>query len=228
MSTGKRKPIRILLIAHHQMIRAGLRLLLERHPGFIVIGEAGTRADALAIGTREKPDIILLDVDFSSHDGGLDLMSGLLSVASDARVLLLTGVRDPEVHQRAVRIGAMGLVLKEKPPDELFKAIEKVYAGEVWLDRLLTARVLTKMVRSNGTPVEPETDKATRLTEREREVVALVSEGLKNKDIAERLFISETTVRHHLTSIFSKLEVASRFELIILLHQKKLAGAARY
>jgi two-component system nitrate/nitrite response regulator NarL len=156
-------------------------------------------------------------------------MSGLLSVAGDARVLLLTGVRDPEVHQRAVRVGAMGLVFKEKPPDDLFKAIEKVYAGEVWLDRSLTARVLTKMVRSNDTKqIEPETNKATLLTEREREVVTLVSEGLKNKDIAERLFISETTVRHHLTSIFSKLDVASRFELIILLHQQKLARTARY
>jgi two-component system nitrate/nitrite response regulator NarL len=229
MTRAKRKPIRILLIAEHLIIRAGLRLLLESHPGFVVVGEAGARADALAVATREKADIILLDVDFSSHDSGLDLMSGLLSVAGDARVLLLTGVRDPEVHQRAVRVGAMGLVFKEKPPDDLFKAIEKVYAGEVWLDRSLTARVLTKMVRSNDTKqIEPETNKATLLTEREREVVTLVSEGLKNKDIAERLFISETTVRHHLTSIFSKLDVASRFELIILLHQQKLARTARY
>jgi two-component system nitrate/nitrite response regulator NarL len=121
----------------------------------------------------------------------------------------------------------MGLVLKEKAPDELFKAIEKVYAGEVWLDRSLTALVLSKIVRSNGTKkIEPETDKIALLTEREREVVTLVSEGLGNKGIAERLFISPTTVRHHLTSIFRKIEVSNRFELIILLHQQKLARAA--
>lgn len=203
-------------------------MLLESHPGLIVIGEAGARADALAIASREKPDIILLDLDFDHNGNGLDLMPELRSVADDARVLLLTGVRDSEVLQRAVRIGVMGLVLKEKAPDELFKAIEKVYAGEAWLDRSLTARVLSKIVRSNDTKkIEPETDKIALLTEREREVVTLVSEGLKNKGIAERLFISETTVRHHLTSIFSKLEVSNRFELIILLHQQKLARAAR-
>src|SRR5262249_10447028 len=161
--------------------------------------------------SREKPDIILLDLNFGENSG-LQLMAELLSEGDGARILLLTGVRDSEIHQQAVRIGAMGLVLKAKAPDELFKAIDKVYAGEVWLGRSLTARVLTKIVRNsdnnNNKTIDPKVDRFSLLTEREREVVTLVSEGLKNKGIAERLFISETTVRHHLTSIFSKLDVS--------------------
>ena len=227
MSTNKRKSICILLVGDHLVVRAGLRMLLESQPRFAIVGEATGRTDALPIATREKPDIILLDFDFGGS-GSLDLMAELLSVAEDARLVLLTGIRDSELHQRAVQIGAMGVVLKEKDPDELFKAIEKVYAGEVWLDRSLTARVLSKMARSNGTrKIETETNKIDLLTERERQVVALVNEGLKNKGIADRLYISETTVRHHLTSIFSKLEISNRFELILFLHQQELAKAAR-
>jgi two-component system nitrate/nitrite response regulator NarL len=203
-------------------------MLIESRPGMAVVGEAGTQTNAIAIASREKPDIILLDLDLGLGCSGIDLMPQLLSAASDARILLLTGVRDSEAHQRAVSLGAVGLVLKEKAAEELFRAIEKVYAGELWLDRLLTAHVFKRMTRNgwNG-EVEPETDKISLLSEREREVVTLVSEGLKNREIAERLFISETTVRHHLTSIFSKLDVSNRLELVIFLHEKKLARIAR-
>lgn len=229
MSTNAKKIIRILLVDDHRVIRAGLRMLLESRRGMTVVGEAGTRADAIEIASREKPDIILLDLDLGPNGSGIDLMPDLLSAASGARILMLTGVRDQETHQHAVRLGAMGLVLKEKAADELFKAIEKVYAGEVWLDRSLTARVLSSMTRSSETKnVEPETDKVSVLTEREREVVTLVAEGLTNQAVADRLFISETTVRHHLTSIFSKLGISNRFELIILLHQERLARVARH
>jgi two-component system nitrate/nitrite response regulator NarL len=217
-----KKPIRILLIDDHLVVREGLRLLLESRAGLTVVGEAGNRREALAITSRERPDIILLDLDLGRAGSGLDFMPELLSAARNSRILLLTAVRDPEAHQQAVQLGAMGLVSKEKGSEELFKAIEKVYAGEVWLDRSLTARVLSG-ISHPGDKKSPEAEKIASLTEREREVMALISEGLKNKDIADRLFISETTVRHHLTSIFSKLDVSNRFELIILLHKHKLA-----
>jgi DNA-binding NarL/FixJ family response regulator len=118
----------------------------------------------------------------------------------------------------------MGLVLKEKPGDVLLKAIERVHAGEIWIDRTVIASVITEMTRhSNGEEQDSEEYKINSLTAREREVVTLVGEGLKNRDIAARLFISETTVRHHLTSIFDKLGVSDRFELAIYAYRHGLA-----
>src|SRR5882724_254647 len=204
MPDSIKEPIRILLIDDHAIVRAGLRMLIENHKGMVVVGEAGTRIDALAIAAREKPQIILLDLDMGK-ESGLDFLRELLSTATSARVVMLTGVRDPEAHRRAVHLGAMGLVLKDKAAEVLIKAIEKVHAGEVWLDRSLTASVLSEMSRADETRrSDPDARRISSLTDRELEVVGLVCQGLKNKQIADKLFISESTVRNHLTSILSK------------------------
>jgi DNA-binding NarL/FixJ family response regulator len=119
----------------------------------------------------------------------------------------------------------MGLVLKEKAAEVLLQAIEKVRAGEVWLDGAMIASVLREMTHTReAQPVNPKSARLALLTEREREVIALVGQGLRNKQVAERLFISETTVRHHLTAIFAKLEVADRLELVIYAYRHGLAG----
>jgi DNA-binding NarL/FixJ family response regulator len=209
--------IRVLLIEDHSVVRAALRLLIESRQGLLVIGEAATQADALALAAREQPDIILLDLDLGAENG-LDLLPKLLAATGHARVLILTGLREVEEHRQAIRQGAMGLVLKEQAPEVLLKAIEKVYAGEVWLDRVMVARLLGEIVAGRARPATVVTRIAT-LTERERDVIALVSKGLKNKQIGERLGITETTVRHHLTSIFDKLGVQSRLELVIFAHR---------
>jgi DNA-binding NarL/FixJ family response regulator len=213
--------IHVLLIEDHAVVRAGLRLLIESRPGLVVVGEAAYHADALALAAREQPDIILLDLDLGTENG-LDLLPRLLSIASQARVLILTGVRDVEGHRQALRQGAMGLVLKEQAPELLLKAIEKVYAGEVWLDRVMLASVLGEMALGGATPANSVASRIATLTEREREVGVLVGEGLKNKQIGDRLSISETTVRHHLTSIFGKLGVESRLEMAIFVHRHGL------
>jgi DNA-binding NarL/FixJ family response regulator len=218
-----RPPIRILLVDDHAMVRAGLRILIDSWPGMIVVGEAGDSRDALEIATRELPDIVLLDLGL--EDGaGMDLLSRLFSVLGKGRVLALSGSKDSELHHRAVRLGVMGVVLKDKTAEELRRAIEKVHAGEVWLDRRLTAMVISGI--SRGAQPNKDAGEASRLdslSERERDVAVLVCEGLKNEDIGERLFISETTVRHHLTSIFSKLGVSRRFELVIYLYRQNFA-----
>jgi DNA-binding NarL/FixJ family response regulator len=206
--------IRILLIEDHAVVRAGLRLLLESRRNFAVVGEATNRADALALVQRQQPHVILLDLDLGAEDG-LDLLPALRAAAGAARVLILTGVRNADEHRQAIRYGAVGVVLKEQAPEVLIKAIEKVYAGEVWLDRSMLAQVLDEMVSGAATPASTRADRLATLTEREREVLALVNQGLKNKRISDRLSITETTVRHHLTSIFSKLGVESRLELAI-------------
>ena len=223
MPDAIKEPIRILLIDDHVIVRAGLRMLIENHKGMVVVGEAGTRIDALAIAAREKPQVILLDLDMG-NESGLDFLRELLDAAAGARVVMLTGVRDPEAHRRAVHLGAMGLVLKDKATEVLIKAIEKVHAGEVWLDRSLTASVLSEMSQAREIRrADPDTRRISSLTDREREIVGLVCEGLKNKQIGDRLFISEATVRNHLTSILSKLELSDRFELALYAYRHHLA-----
>ncbi len=216
-------PIRIVLIDDHVIVRTGLRLLLERQPGLLVVGEAKNGAEALALAAQEHPDIMLLDLNLNG-ESGLDLIPKLLRAAERGRVLVLTGVRDAEVHQQAVGLGAMGVVLKEHSAEVVVKAIEKVHAGEVWIDRAMMASMLTDLARGQAAPtVDPAAAKIALLTEREREVIRLLGEGLKNKQIAERLYISETTVRHHLTSIFSKLGVSDRLALVLYAYRYGLA-----
>lgn len=219
--------IRVLIIDDHAVVRAGLRLLIESQPGLMVVGDAKNRAEALALAAQEHPDIILLDLNLNG-ESGLDLIPELLTTTHGVRVLLLTGMRDPEAHQRAVRLGAMGVVMKDQTAEVVVKAIEKVHAGEVWLDRAMMANVLTDLARGRAAQeTDPEAAKIAALTEREREVIRLIGEGLKNRQIADRLYISETTVRHHLTSIFSKLRVADRLELVIYAYRYGLAKPPR-
>ena len=209
------------------MLSMGLQMVIESRPGMLVVGTATNGAEALALVAGEQPDIILLDLALGD-DSGIDILPQLLEVAPDARVILLTGVRNPEEHRRGVLLGAMGLVLKENAIDTVIKAIEKVHEGEVWLDRTMIASVLN--ARSRG-PQPPEhnveVDRTATLTEREREIIVLIGDGLRNKQIADRLSISEATVRHHLTSIFAKLGVRDRFELLIYAYRHGLANMPR-
>jgi two-component system, NarL family, nitrate/nitrite response regulator NarL len=224
VSASMPRQIRVLLVDDHAVIRMGLRLLIEGQPGMVVVGEAADSASTLELTTRERPDIILLDLDLGA-ERGLDLLPSLMT--TNARVLILTGVREIEAHRQAIHHGAMGLVFKEQAPEVLLKAIEKVHAGEVWLDRTMLASVLSEMVLGRTRQATPEASRMTTLTEREREVIALVCEGLKNKRIGDRLSITETTVRHHLTSIFDKLGVESRLEMVILAHRHGLSKLPR-
>jgi two-component system nitrate/nitrite response regulator NarL len=224
MATPATTLIRVLLVDDHAVVRAGLRMIIQSRTGMAIVGEAGNRDEALALAASERPDIILLDLDLGG-DSGMTLITDMTAAASEARVIILTGVRDPEVHRQAVLLGAMGIVRKEKAAEVLISAIERVHAGEAWLDPSLMAGVLSDMTRSSkGRKSDPEAEKIATLTNREREVIALVGEGIKSKEIANRLFISETTVRHHLTSIFGKLGVADRVELLIYAYRHGLAS----
>jgi DNA-binding NarL/FixJ family response regulator len=201
-------------------------MLLESQPGIAVVAEATTRAEALA-AAYEHPDVIILDLDLGGEIV-LDCIPELLAAAQETRILILTGVRDPDIHRRAVSLGAIGLVPKEKAATDLLQAIEKICAGEAWLEPTLVANVLNVMTRTRGTPpLDPEATKIATLTEREREVITLVGQGLRNKPIAEHLYISETTVRHHLTAIFAKLEVTDRLGLMIYAYRHGLASVPR-
>lgn len=205
------KPIRVLLVDDHVVVRAGLRMIIQSRPGMAIVGEAGSRDEALALAAAEHPDIILLDLDLGG-DSSIPVISELIAAATEARIIILTGLRDPEAHRQAVLLGAMEIVKKEKAAEVLINAIERVHAGEAWLDPSLMAGVLAEMTRaSKGKRADPEAEKIGALT----------------KQIADRLFISETTVRHHLTSIFDKLGVADRVELLIYAFRHGLANPPR-
>jgi two-component system, NarL family, nitrate/nitrite response regulator NarL len=220
--TSMQTPIRIMIVDDHAVIRTGLRMLIEQDHTMTVVAMAGTPAEALALAETEKPDIIVLDLMLGEEDG-LAFLPELCKVTTNSRVLILTGVQTAESHRTAIRRGAMGIVLKQQAAELLLKAIRKVHEGEVWIDRSMIGSVLRDVRSERREEVNPEAVKIKALTARELEVIALVSEGLKNKIIGERLFISETTVTHHLSSIYSKLGVSDRLELVVFAFANSLA-----
>lgn len=214
--------IRILIIDDQLVVREGLRLLIENHAGMKIGAMVKSRAEALEIVKREPFDLIILNLELGGSTA-FSLIPELRESAGNARILALTASRDSQTHQTAVQLGAMGVVLKEHAAELLIKAIEKVYLGEVWLDRLTLGNLLWQLSSHTKDSVDPEKRKIATLTEREREVITLIAQGLKNKQIAERLFISQTTVTHHLSSIYSKLKVSDRLELVVYAFTNKLA-----
>ena len=214
--------IRVVIVDDQLIVREGLRMLLDHHPGIKVVAMAGTRSEALEIVARELSDLIILDLELGGYSA-LAFIPQLREAAKNARILVLTGLRDSETHQKAAELGAMGVVLKEDAADRLLKAIEKVYKGEAWLDRLTLGTLLWQMCSHEKESVDPQKKKISSLTERELQVITLIAEGLKNRQIAARLFISPTTVTHHLSSIYSKLGVSDRLELVVYAFANKLA-----
>jgi DNA-binding NarL/FixJ family response regulator len=214
--------IRILIVDDQLIVREGLRMLIENHPGTKVVAMASTRSEAIDIVGREALDLVILNLELGGYSA-LSFIPQLRDATKTARILVLTGLRDSETHQKAAQMGAMGVVLKENAAELLLKAIEKVYKGEAWLDRLTLGNLLWQISSQDKSTPDPQTKRISSLTERERQVIALIAEGLKNRQIAERLFISPTTVTHHLSSVYSKLGVSDRLELVIYAFSNKLA-----
>ncbi len=212
--------MRLLIVAGHPVVRAGLRHTFQELPVVEIVGESGCAAEAAELAAAERPDVVLVDLD--SECTALKAVAALVE-ACEARILVLTSAIDPRIHATAIELGASGVVGKDYPVDLLRRAVEKVAAGEMWFERGKTAALLRHLTRRDQ---DPEAVKIATLTRREREVVALVGEGLKNAAIAGRLFISEATVRNHLTSILSKLELSDRFELAVYSFRHELVPGA--
>ncbi|MBL8190946.1 MAG: response regulator transcription factor [Acidobacteria bacterium] len=227
MESPTQDPISVLLIQNQECVRFGLRLLIESKPQVEVVGEASSYSQALSVISQNPPDVILLDHEHGG-DCGIDTIPDLLFAAKNARVLIFTGEWAPEAHYRAFGLGAMGLVFKTDSPDVLIKAIEKVHCGEAWIESVTMARLLREMWQGKikaGEKLQSKPDRRNihKLTVREQEVVALIGERLQNKQIADRLFVCEATVRHHLTSIYDKLNIKNRIELALYAYQHGLA-----
>jgi DNA-binding NarL/FixJ family response regulator len=228
MSTKPAKEIRILLIDDHTIIREGLRDLIASRPGMIVVGDAGTSRDALKIAASERPDVIVLDLDLG-NESGLELLPDLLDAVKNTSVIILTGTRDVEQRDRAIELGAKGVVLKESGATELLSAIEKIHhTGEYWLEPGATKRLLDRRLKSQHEEPDPETIKIAALTPTERELIAYIGEGLDNKQIANGMHIAESTVRNNLTRIYDKLEIqGGRLGLLVYAYRHGLVKPAK-
>jgi two-component system nitrate/nitrite response regulator NarL len=207
--------IRVVLVDDHPIVLQGLEHLFARQPDIEVAACCSTVEEALT-AARARPDIVLLDLRMP-QGGGLALIDAIAAENIPTKTVVLTAaISDDEVAQ-ALQKGAAGLVLKESSPDQLLECVRRVYAGERWLDPEAMNRVAA------AAPVAEAADvRAASLTAREREVVRMIASGLRNRDIGERLSISENTVKVHLHNIYEKLGVEGRMELLLLAQELKL------
>lgn len=208
-------PIAVLVIERHPAVREGLKLLLSSADGVGAVHAADPETDALRAVTALEPDVVLCDVDHLCEEAQ-ELLQSLAAATPAARVLALTASHDADFHRALLRAGARGVVNKDSPVDLILKAIRKVSEGELWFERhVLDAALLERGVGGGASLPRRE-----ELTLRERQVIALLAEGLKNCEIADRMKISSKTVRNHLCSIFAKLAVTDRLGLLV--HAQRL------
>lgn len=202
------KRLRILLVDDHEVVRLGLKTLLERHPDFEVVAEAGTAAEAVAKALAFQPDVVVMDIRLPG-ESGIDACRQITEKLPDAKVIMLTSYAEDEMLFAAIRAGAAGYVLKQIGGDELIRAIETVGRGEALIAPSLIKRVLAEMRRAAQ---REEAAAFADLTMQERQVLALIAEGKTNREIAQALFLGEGTVRNYVSSILSKLNVSNRAE----------------
>lgn len=207
--------IRILLVDDHKTMLWGLeRLIQAEGPDFTLVGSAGDGNEAKALCAELHPDIVLLDLDLRGSSS-IDFLPRLIENGT-TRVVILSANRDQATLAAAVKAGARGVVSKEAPTEDVLLAVRKVHGGELWLDQSLMQALLGQLV-APVPKADPEAQRIAALTAREREVIGMIvqGKGALNKDLAEKAFISERTLRNHLTTIYQKLDVANRLELYV-------------
>jgi len=199
---------RILLVDDHEVVRLGLKALLEHHSQFEVVGEAATAKEALEQVGRLHPDIVLMDIRLPGTSG-IEACEEVVKQYPETRVVMLTSYAEDEMLFSAIRAGASGYVLKQIAGEDLIRALESVGRGEAMLDSAVTQRVFQEVRRAVK---EEEASAFANLSQQERHVLMLVSEGKTNREIAKALFLGEGTVRNYVSSILSKLGVSNRAE----------------
>lgn len=212
---------RVLLFESQILIGECLRKFLENDAEISVLGLTESFSELQKQTEALQPDLILLSIS-STETNDAEIIAQLTRLMTACKVLLLVSRQESAVQELAVRHGAAGVVYKEQSCGTLLKAIRHIYDGEVWLNQKLITQILNKENSTDGKVKDEDARKIDSLTVREREIIVLVAQGLKNKAIAKTLFISEATVRHHLTSIFNKLGVKNRMNLLIFGYKHKL------
>ena len=210
--------IRVLVVDDQSMVRAGFRLLLSDEPDIEVVAEASNGLEAVAQAARFNPSVVLMDIRMPELDG-LEATRRILAADASARILILTTFDLDDYVYEALRAGASGFVLKDDPPEQLIAAVRTVAAGDALLSPAITKRVISQFTRTARPEPPKEIDE---LTAREREILRLIATGLSNAEIGAELFISDTTVKTHVTRLLQKLDVRDRAQAIVLAYQAGL------
>lgn len=223
MPEPESRKIRVMIADDHPIVRDGLRKLLSLEDDIDVVGEAGDGRELIETVDVLMPDVILLDLRMPNLDG-LGALQTLQHTKCKAKVIILTASEDKNEFVQAMKLGCSGIVLKQTSADLIVKSIRKVNSGEIWLDSHTTAAVMRQFAApgESGMSSSSKARERSPLSTREREIVALVAQGYKNKEMAEKMFISEQTVKNHLHNIFDKLGVSDRLELALYAIHKGL------
>ncbi len=200
--------LRILLVDDHELVRMGLKTLLDRYPRFEVVGEAGNAQDAYDLALYCKPDIVVMDIRLPGKNG-IEATREITRDMPDVKIIVLTSYADDDMLFDAIEAGASGYVLKQIGGEDLVRALETVGRGDSMLDPAVTQRIF-QHVRESNRRAEDET--FATLTDQELNILSLITEGLTNKEIAAQIFLSEKTVRNYVSSILNKLNLTSRAE----------------
>ncbi len=211
--------IRIMLVDDHEVVRMGLRTLLERRPGFSIVGEAGTVDEALEAARRLTPDVIVMDIRLPDGNG-VEATREIRDQLPGTKVIMLTSYADDEAIYGSIMAGASGYLLKQTRGQNLAEAIERVAKGESLLDPAVTDKVLERMramARGEG-------DELSALSEQERKILGHIAEGKTNKEIAGVVFLSDKTVKNYVSSILSKLNLHRRSEAAAFMAKRRVRG----
>ncbi|OFW17563.1 MAG: hypothetical protein A3H27_04975 [Acidobacteria bacterium RIFCSPLOWO2_02_FULL_59_13] len=210
--------IRICIVDDHALFRESIVAALGSQKDFQVVGHCGVAAEAKRMLSKNIPDVLLLETLLPDH-GTVELLREMPALSPGAKTVTTADTEAGEEIIEAMRLGARGFLAKDAPPELFFKCIRKVHRGEIWLNSRLTEAVMAALGTRAETPTEQTN---TGLSPREMDVIQLVVQGYKNKDIAEKLFISEKTVKNHLSAVFNKLGVSDRLEMTLYVFEKRL------
>ena len=212
------EPIRILVVDDHTVVRKGLQALIATEPGMVMVGEAATGQEAVELARRLQPDVVLVDLVMPVMDG-IQAIAAITRAHPRIRILALTSFAEEDKVYPAIKAGALGYLLKDASPEQLLQAIRDVYRGVPTLDSSLAFKLIQEIQRPTELPMSPEP-----LSEREVEVLRLVAQGLSNQEIADRLCISERTVRNHVGNILNKLHLANRTQAALYALRQGIAS----
>jgi DNA-binding NarL/FixJ family response regulator len=217
---GRDRPLRILVVDDHEVVREGLVATLDRREGFHVVGQAGSVAEAVAAAARLEPDLVVMDVRLPDGSG-IEACRDIRSHNPETHVVMLTSYPDEEAVLSAIVAGASGYLLKETRMRDLVRALETVGAGASLLDPAVTGKVLERVRRMAQ---DEQDDELARLTVQERRILLLVAEGKTNRQIAAEVFLSDKTVKNYVSSILSKLDLQRRAQAAAFVARRRPMG----
>ncbi len=218
--------IRVAIADDQQLIRAGFRSLLESEPDIEIVGEAGTGAEAVALAAASRPDVLLMDIRMPDGDGlwATEQIAGMPEL-SGIHIVIVTTFELDEYVGRAIRAGASGFLVKDTEPVEFIRAVRVVAAGDALLSPTVTRRLLERL--SSDLREAPDATQLSVITDREREVLALVGQGLTNDEIGKHLFLSPLTAKTHVSRIMAKLGARDRVQLVVIAYETGLVSPGR-